>query len=116
MTKKALIAKVNKIMKPLGKRTDNIGFSNGDGYVKHEFSVIQEAQDAIYKLGCEYLKISPENVSWGFIGRYFDDNGIGCLYDAWGRLMCCDSLGREWGQQYYAINFNKGKQVEWRER
>lgn len=59
--------------------------------------------------GNKMLKINPP-ASFGWIGRYFDDGGHNCLYEAWSRLRCIDEKGREWGQPYYALNPEKGEQ------
>ncbi len=103
----AIIEKVDAIMKPFGKRPDDINFSNGGGYLQHDIFDVSRAKKEITDFGNKLLKT---NSDFYFIGRYFE--GYDCLYDAWGRLSAIDGKQREWGQTYYALNPNKGKQIK----
>ena len=103
-----IMEKVNQIMKPFGKRPDSINFSNGGGFLQHEKADVEKAKNEILSLGSKIFKC---NTNFGFIGRYFDDSGYDCLYHAWGRLSAIDNQYREWGQTYYAINPNTGKNI-----
>ena len=107
----SLCKKVKKIMKPLGKLPLDKGckFANGEGYIQHNPSVIEVAKSQLLALGKEYLHIKEER-SFGFAGRCFDDYGVSAINDAHNRLSCCDENGREWGQQYFAVHPEKGKQ------
>jgi hypothetical protein len=104
-----IIEKVDEIMKPFGKRPDNSNFTNGSGFLQHEKSDVEKAKSELLRLGNEIFKCST---NFGFIGRYFDDSGYDCLYRAWGRLSSIDNKSREWGQTYYALNPNEGKQIQ----
>jgi hypothetical protein len=104
-----IIAKVDAIMKPFGKRPDSCNFTNGSGFLQHNDSDVSKAKRQITDLGNDIFKC---NANFGFIGRYFDDSGYDCLYSAWGRLSAVDNKSREWGQSYYANNPDSGKQVQ----
>lgn len=94
-----LLIKVHEVHKLLGKRAKDVGcnFTNGSGYIQHtkeEVYKFKEATDTMYeKYG--YRSSSPLNTLSN-------------------RLACIDSNDREWGQPYYALNHDKGKQVEWK--
>jgi len=105
------INKVNKIMVALNPiPEDSCEFMNGEGYIKQNLKAVKKAENELFKLGCEIFKLKPSQ--WGkySIGRVFDDSGFTFIYSAWGRLNNIDKFGREWGQGYYAINPDKGKQ------
>lgn len=84
-------------------------FANGGGYIQHSIEEVNKARTAIMKLGMAILNIKDSPGEY-MIGRAFDDNNNKALYNAWKRLWCCDAQGREWGQMYYALNPEKGKQ------
>ncbi|MBK7362633.1 MAG: hypothetical protein IPJ01_10095 [Micavibrio sp.] len=104
-----IIEKVDVIMKPFDKRPKGTNFTNGGGYLQHDTNEVNKAKKQITELGNDIFKC---NADFGFIGRYFDDSGYDCLYSAWGRLSNTDSKGREWGQGYFAVNPEKGKQIQ----
>jgi len=114
-----LIKKVNEVMKSLGPipRDKGCRWANGEGYLQHDLNDIADAKTALVVLGCEYLQIdkSPGSISFNWIGRYFDDSRVLPLYIAWGRLSNCDDKGREWGQMFYALHPEEGKQVPFTE-
>ena len=109
----SLIEKVKAIMRPLGERPDDTNFTNGGGYIQHDYHVLAIAKEQLTELATKTFKIE-RNVGFGIIGRYCDDNGSRCLYNAWSRLNCCDNQSREWGQGYYAINPHEGTQKPYR--
>ena len=102
-----ILQRVNEIMKPLGKMPDDIGFANGGGYLKHDISTVDKAKKELTEFGNKLFKLDCDLYN---IGRYME--GHDCLYRAWGRLVAIDNQYREWGQTYFALNPNKGKQVQ----
>lgn len=90
-------------------------FSNGHGYVQHNkdvvnsvtYDLIEFAYDEGYCGDEKFLSRVKEFVEQdkfrqnSIIGRYLDGTPF---YKHWYRLMCIDSLGREYGQPFFAIN------------
>ncbi len=107
----SLLSNVNNLMNSLNKIPNTTAFRNGEGFVRQSMSVVKELKTKIVKVGREYLNIK-DNIGFSIAGRYFDDCGVKCLYSAWGRLAHIDETGREWGQGYYAVNPEKGKQID----
>jgi hypothetical protein len=119
----ALIRRVRAAMEPLGKqqRDPHCRFSNGGGYVPHSKEAIGKARAALIVISREVLawyfrdsKVNPEEAHASWFCRIIDGS-CGPLDMAWSRLARIDELGREWGQMYYAINPDKGEQVEYSE-
>jgi len=106
-----LIKKVRLIMIPLGDlpKDESCKFANGQGYLQHNIKDVSKAKKELTDLANNYFKT---NYGFGFIGRVMNDSNNSVLYFNWGRLNCIDEKGREWGQQYYAINPEKGKQIQ----
>ena len=115
-----LIKNVNNIMKvlpPLPK-DEGCGFSNGDGFVQHDKTILRKVQINLLEEMKKHIDhkliqqtIDDENVHPSYVGRLIDDYGISPLNKAWYRFMCIDKLGREWGQPYFVTNPDKTKQV-----
>jgi len=91
--------------------SNDCSFENGEGYIQQDNEIVEKAKEDLLFVGRAYLNLKG-NISFHWIGRYFDDSGVRCLYSLWGRLSNIDNLGREWGQQYYKLNPSKGKQIE----
>lgn len=115
-----LIKKVDNIMAELPPlpKDDGCRFSNGEGFVQHNKTILRKVQINLLKLAQKHIDhkwlqqtIDDENVHPSYVGRLIDDYNIRPLNKAWHRFMCIDKLGREWGQPYFALNPNEGKQV-----
>jgi len=117
-----LCDEINAAMKPLGplpkdgrhKFTD-CDFVGGKGYLSHNPSVVLQVRIGLVKIAGRFhgwfKQHKAEDIhSHSVAGRYLSDGGPSVLYTAWSRLMCIDDQGREWGQPYFALNPNKGKQ------
>ena len=109
---------VKKIMRLINPIPDTIDFVTGDGYVQQDALAVQEFKRQILLMGAvhhnkmaEWAKNPIEVHPQSIVGRILSD----CdheLYKAWHRVMCIDDSYREWGQPYFAINPDQGKQVE----
>ncbi len=113
--------KIEKIMKKLHKAPDTCDFANGSGF-------IQQKTENVLEVRKELLIITEKKLDWWFkeqkqkhntdfntvhpswILRMLDGS---CppLERAWSRILCIDTEGKEWGQQYYATHQNEAKQV-----
>ena len=105
------LLQIDSIMRFMGKKPKDKGceFANGGGYIQHDVKQLKQATNQLVILSKAILGIK-EDVEFGWIDRYFDDSNNRALYAAWSRLSNCDEQGREWGQDYYAINPEKGVQ------
>jgi hypothetical protein len=108
----SLVIRLIKDLLPIPEH--DMSFLNGGCYVQQNIQVIENAKYNLTEYGNKILKINPP-ASFAWIGRYFDDSNNRVLYHAWNRLSNCDQLGREWGQGYYAIHSEKGKQIPYKE-
>lgn len=106
-----ICTKVDEIMKDMIDVPDTCDFGNGKGYIQQDQLIVDTAKTKLLSLGRKLYK-SAENASFYGIGRWFDDSGNSALYHAWGRLSNCDSQYREWGQMYYALHPEQGKQIQ----
>ena len=87
---------------------------NGEGYFQHSISQILEYRDKADNLFREITNIfhitSQTHVS--YIVRILGDLNSP-LQKCYQRLYCINMVnGREWGQPYFALNPEKGKQVK----
>ncbi len=98
------LKELEEILQPLGKKPDNTDFTNGDGYLQHDIATLVSVRNKFNKFSI--------NVIGDFYGRRICDSDHRGLIRAWNRLECMDVNQREWGQTYYAINPNAGKQVK----
>lgn len=112
------INKIKKVMSTLNElpKKNNCNFANGDGFVRQNIEVVCKAMIDIVNIAGikkhpDFIS-NPFNCRRGSIGRYIDDSGNSILYRAWYRFMCMDDECREWGQPYYAINPDKGQQID----
>lgn len=112
-----IVKQVKSIMKNLQDLPEDkdCRFANGKGFIKQDKTQVAIAKSKIYDLGLKVFKLKEKDVDFYFIGRYMNDSGYDCLYDAWGRLNNIDSKSREWGQGYYAKNPDKGVQAPYTE-
>jgi hypothetical protein len=117
----AMLTDIKRIMKPLGRlpKDPHCNFANGEGYLQHNPIDVRGIKNQLVAFGRKYLHIN-EAIGFDMAGRYFDDSGVNpgrkqTLYRAWYRLACCDVYGREWGQMFFAINPDKGKNIPYKE-
>lgn len=122
----ALIVEIEDIMAPLGPRPKDQGchFANGAGYIQRDAVTVANVRAALLVPTKRVLKWwwddqverfgkEPTEAHGSWYQRMLD--GSHAPVDrAWSRLCCIDEQSREWGQQYYAKNPEKGKQVEWK--
>lgn len=105
-----------------GVRPDDINFTNGDGYIRHTEDGYIAYRVKI--LGLVFAHISthkwvqqaiddPEmNIS--YVNRLVSDGhgaGTDKITHSLLRLMCIGPNRREWGQPFYALNPDQGKNV-----
>lgn len=100
----------------------NMDFTSGEGYIQHNKKVLDDVMDKWCEVAKEVygdchgaFDYRPINTR-GIIGRIIDDSGRDTpvketLSKIWSRYSCIDSKQREWGQPYFAINEDKGKEV-----
>lgn len=125
-----LILAVQIAMKPLGDRPNlpNCGFDNGGGYVQHDPASVVRARLDLYEIAkgplgwwikeqkekhgqTDYSLAVEVHVSWH---QRMLDGGCDPLERAYGRICCIDDKYREWGQPFFGMNPDKGKQVQLR--
>ena len=119
-----LLAAVNRIMKRWPKNpdddADNCNFGNGKGFIQLTPEFVKEVQSKLCDLGAKLFSsakpyfegVKAGNTHPSYVARLLSDSGgYHPLSNAWNRLMCVDNRSREWGQQYYAINPERGDQV-----
>lgn len=96
-----------------------VDFSNGCGFIQQDGEQVKEVKIKLLEIFKRYSDhqwikqtIDNDNASLSFVGRLIDDMNIRPLNSAWYRLMCIDNKFREWGQAYFALNPDKGKQIK----
>ncbi len=93
-------------------------FANGNGYVLHSLSRVNDAKRGIIRLAMDVFGENddlirayarPQDIHWSHIAHLLD----GCRWGngSAGRIYCIDAQGREWGQPYFALNEGKGKDI-----
>lgn len=112
------IKEIMSLLVPKEKYDDkNCDFSNGEGYIQQDKKIIDEVVSRLcyaierYHKFSEWAGWKPEYGLGGMLGRYLDD-GDSPFYRAWCRWACIDKSGREWGQPYYALHPEEGKQKQ----
>lgn len=114
-----LIAEVEQIMSafPPLPQNDGCKFANGGGYIQHSKENFDSVKAALLDVAgrfcshrwIEQTKADPSvHLSWA--ARLIGETGLRPLENAWNRLMCIDTLYREWGQPYFASNPEKAEQ------
>lgn len=109
----AEVAAVRKALEPLGplyrggELASLVDFLNGKGFVQHQVADVETVRLALVELSLPKLSSTLQSVaktqhtSW--YAYVFDNMEFGSpLQRAWMRLNMIDSLGREWGQPYFA--------------
>ena len=116
----------------LGDRPSDTDFANGGGFLRHKTVNVMKAWRALMELlGLRHALpddvfgtskrsfIGIPFVMRSSIGRYLDD-ADSPYYSLYMRFVCMDDMSktmtmREWGQRYFALNPDQGKQVCWNE-
>lgn len=98
---------------------DNCSFANGCGYVQHDINHVISVRNEFLEFIKRYTTFkwiqstidNPElHLSWAT--RAISDSCCPhIIYSMWNRFTCIDKIGREWGQQFYANNPDKGVQT-----
>lgn len=110
------VVKVMAAFPPLPKN-DGCDFAYGGGFMQLSEAVVTTVRGKLFDIiatrinrrsieGFRDIKVSP-----AFVAKFIDGKNNRPLYAAWQRLSCIDSRWREWGQPYYAIHPDQGKQV-----
>ena len=113
----ATVKELAKLLKPIPEN-DGCAFANGSGFVRQDPLKVQEYKRQIMLLGKDLhcnmekraanpIEVHPQSI----VGRILSDCD-NVLYGAWRRVMCMDDQFREWGQPYFALHPEEGKQVE----
>lgn len=111
-----LMEEIGKILIPLPKQ-DSTNFSNGGSYIQQTAENVESFRMAVYNEAFPYISHlnvpeTPEGLNpLGMVGKFIYECCPKTIYLQWERLMCIDSEFREWGQPYYAIHPDMGKQV-----
>ena len=114
-----LIEKVDKIMSKLEAhpKEDNCDYANGSGFIQQDESTVKKVRLELLKLIKTKIKhkwiqqsIDDDTIHPSYVGRIVHGNAP--FSKAWYRFMCIDKDYREWGQGYFALHPNEGKQVK----
>lgn len=112
----ALLSAIADAMAPMGQRPNDRQFSDGRSYVQHAPEAVLQTKRKLVAIARkehswwfdDHPNINPDDVHpMGIVGRILSDNP-GPLNDAWYRLTCTDSQGREWRQTYYVAHPTPG--------
>ena len=101
-------------------------FANGGGYVQRKGETVRSVHKRLlaitetlipdwFRDQREKFNTNFDDVDPSWFHRMLDGFSPP-VESAWSRLYCIDKKFREWGQPYYALNPDKGKQVEWVEQ
>lgn len=107
------------IMRTLPKKPDSCDFSNGGGYVQHDAETLLKARNRFLEFVKRYTdhKWIQQSIDGGmdidcsWAGRIIGECAPSSIYKHWCRFGCVDKSFREWGQPYYALNPEQGKQI-----
>lgn len=109
-----LLDKIDGLNSILTKGPDSCDFANGEGYIQHSNSQLIEFKDKLIDLFKETVKgfdFVTDKTHVSYFIRVTGDCGSP-LQNCFQRLYCIDSEFREWGQPYFGLNPEKGKQVK----
>jgi len=107
--------KAEKLFKnwPIVKTRNNadvLNFVNGGGYLQLKKDFYKKKLYEFLKLVKEqFPKVEVDSNKLWYIGRVLDDSDS-ALYYFWAKLICVDKKYRYWGQPYYALHPERGKQ------
>lgn len=115
----SLIDTVNAIMAQLPAKPTSTNFTNGEGYLLHDKSIIKSVRNQILELCKHYIDsewiqqtIDNVNIHPSWVARLLSDYNISPLSNAWYRIQCIDKDGKEWGQIFFVENQDKAKQIQ----
>lgn len=111
----AILRNIETVMQRLPKRPDTCEFENGHGFIQHDPAQVELVKNAIIDMwqGDDEVKLGARAhpARFSILARFFDDTDSP-LSKPWWRLCCIDDKSREWGQQYFAANPDKGEQIQ----
>lgn len=108
-----LLLEIDKVNSILRAAPDTCDFANGSGYIQHSISQIVQYKDKLDELLKRTIKgfNFTDKTHISYVLRVTGDCNSP-LYGCYQRLYCVDWItGREWGQPYFALNPQKGKQI-----
>lgn len=113
MEHEVLLIKIDNILEKLVPASDDIEFTNGEGYIQQERDIVKQAikeSTELYNKSRKEMSKKIETIM--YYGRLLQDSGSP-LYNLYSRFDCIDTKMREWGQPYFAYHPEKGKQIEY---
>jgi len=108
------------IINKLKKVPNSCDFTNGEGYVQHDYSNVLSVRNEFLEFCKRYttFKWIQETIDGGFdvdaswAGRVIGESAPNYISKMWYRFSCIDKQQREWGQPYYAANKGDRKEVQ----
>jgi len=102
----------DNIINKLPSVPDSCDFSNGSGYVQHDYNNLLSVRNEFLEFCKRYtaFKWIQETIDGGFdvdpswAGRFIDESAPNYISKKWYRFSCIDKKQREWGQPFYANN------------
>jgi hypothetical protein len=110
-----LITEIQRIMLPILPRPDSL---IGDEYFQWNFPDVLKIQRSLIEVFERECFKDAATTRWrestniagmSTVGRYMDECAPRVLNAAWHRIMCMDSLAREYSQPYFAIRANHAR-------
>ena len=107
------------IISKLPEKPGSCDFSNGDGYIQHDYNTILNVRNKFLEFCKRYSdhKWIQETIDKGFdvdpswAGRIIGECAPSYISRMWYRFSCIDNNQREWGQPYYANNPDQAKPI-----
>jgi hypothetical protein len=107
-----------RIMEQLPAHPKGCDFTNGSGYVQHDKDTLLKVRNEFLEFAKRYTdhRWIQETIDKGFgahpsaAGRVLGEVLPRSIDKHWGRFCCIDTEFREWGQHYFALNPEAGKQ------
>ena len=107
------------IISKLPAKPDSCEFSNGGGYIQHDFNEVLNVRNEFLEFCKRFTnhKWIQESIDGGFgvdssrAGRVIGECTPNSIYKIWYRISCIGKDGREWGQPYYVANPDRAKDI-----
>lgn len=100
------------IMINLPLKPDGFDFSNGSGYIQHDYNNLLNVRNEFLEFCKRYTDhrwiqetidgVFDVDPSWA--GRMIGECAPNYIYKMWYRFACIDKQQKEWGQPYFATN------------